>query len=179
MNIKRIFLGTLLLVVLITVTSNAFAQQNFIGKWQSKEIKEDTETLVMEYIFKDSTRMEMAFITDNQIPNVGRCISRISVQGTYQVVGPILFTKIDQKTLNVSIIKLTLTGEFEKNTPIEMLPTLKNYLTKQMELTASTMFAPFDGASMIYATHEGTEDVVTFIIGDSENAMDIEFARKK
>ena len=48
-----------------------------------------------------------------------------------------------------------------------------------MELTASTMFAPFDGASMIYATHEGTEDVVTFIIGDSENAMDIEFTRKK
>ena len=95
MNIKRIFFGTLLLVVLITVTSNAFAQQNFIGKWQSKEIKEDTETLVMEYIFKDSTRMEMAFITDNQIPNVGRCISRISVQGTYQVVGPILFTKIE------------------------------------------------------------------------------------
>ena len=176
---RNAYLRVFIVLALAQISSAMFAGHDFIGIWRSKEIKEDTERVTIEYIFKDSTKMEMAFITDNQIPQVGRCVSRISVQGTYSVVGPMMFTEIEKKTLLVIIEKLELAGEMEKNTPKEMIPTLKEYLQKQMELTATTMFAPFNGGSMIYAIHEGTDDVVSFIIGDSQNSMDIEFTRQK
>lgn len=59
--------------------------------------------------FNDLTNMTMGFETDNKIPTVGQCISYISVNGTYDKIGPILITHIDEQSLNAKSRNLILT----------------------------------------------------------------------
>lgn len=165
--------------LLITLSSPLIAQTDLIGSWKSKSMKEGTETVFMELTFKDSVNMQMAFVTDNNIPNVGRCLSRISVYGTYNFVGPIFLTEINKKTLNVKIIKLELAGDMAKKTPANMIPMLKTQLKQQISQSAISLFSNYDVGSMIYVTHEGTNDVISFIMGDETNAVDMEFTRIK
>lgn len=178
-NIKTNYEQALFLFIFLIIPTLSLAQPNFVGKWKSEEMKEGTEKVIIEFIFKDTTNMEMAFITDNAIPDVGRCVSRISVQGTYSVIGPLMFTEILKNTMIVDIKDFELIGEKAKKTPQSMIPTLKTYIKKQLEQSAMYLFAAYDGGSMIYATHEGTKDVISFIIGDEENAIDLKFTRQK
>jgi len=177
-NGKIKFSRWLLTLLFVAMSSTLLAQKNLTGRWLSKSINEGTEEMKMEFIFKDSVKMEMAFITDNKIPNVGRCLSRISIQGTYEFAGPLFFTEIDNNTLNVKIQKLELAGELAKSTPPNMIPTLKEALQQQMIQSAIALFAGYDGGSMIYVSHTGRDDVFSFIIGDEKNAMDLEFTRQ-
>ena len=102
-NIKTNYEQALFLLIFLIIPTLSLAQPNFVGKWKSEEMKEGTEKVIIEFIFKDTTNMEMAFITDNAIPDVGRCVSRISVQGTYSVIGPLMFTEILKNTMIVDI----------------------------------------------------------------------------
>lgn len=172
-------LSFLFIVLFLAVSPAVFAQKDLIGKWQSNSISVGTESMKMELMFKDSVHMEMAFITDNRIPNVGRCLSRMSIQATYQFVGPYFLTEIEHSTLATKILNLELSDEMKKKTPPSMIPSLKASLNKQMKQTAVALFAGYDGGSMIYVSHKDTDDVFSFIIGDENNAMDMEFTRMK
>lgn len=177
-TLKIRYVRVFLMLILLATPASLLAQTQFVGKWHSEEIIEDTEHVIIEFLFKDSTNMEMAFITNNSIPDIGHCISRISVQGTYEVFGPLMFLEIENNTLLVEIQEFTLSGEMAKKVPQSMITTLKAQTQKQLEQSAESFFLPFDGCSMIYATHEGTEDVISFIIGDQNNAIDLVFTRQ-
>lgn len=175
-SIKRVMV---IVPLLIMFCFPLVAQTDLIGAWKSKSIKEGTETVYMELTFRDSVNMQMAFVTDNRIPNVGRCLSRISVQGTYKLVGPIFLTEIIKKSLNIRILKLELAGDMAKNTPTSMIPKLKEQLKQQISQSAMSLFSNYDGGSMIYVTHKDKNDVISFIMGDETNAIDMEFSRIK
>ena len=168
-TLGQVRMMSILTIMFIMPSLSLCAQSHLIGTWQSKEMKEGTETVIMELTFKDSTNLEMAFVTDNKIPNVGRCLSKISVLGTYNFIGPMFFSEI----------KKELYGELAKKASQDMKSKLKGYLKKEIERSAVSLFSAYDGGSMIYVTHEGTDDVISFIMGDENNAVDMEFTRKK
>ena len=178
-TLGQVRMMSILTIMFIMSSLSLCAQSHLIGTWQSKEMKEGTETVIMELTFKDSTNLEMAFVTDNKIPNVGRCLSKISVLGTYNFIGPMFFSEIKKETLNVKIVKMELYGELAKKASQDMKSKLKGYLKKEIERSAVPLFSAYDGGSMIYVTHEGTDDVISFIMGDENNAVDMDFTRKK
>lgn len=102
----------LIIFIAVVIPIALYAEDKWIGKWKSDPIEVDTETLTMIFEFKDSTNMTMGFETDNKIPNVGQCISYISVNGTYDKIGPIFITHIFEQSLKAEIKKLDLEKTF-------------------------------------------------------------------
>lgn len=115
--------------------------------------------------------MEMAFVTEERVPNVGLCLSRITAQGSYSFVGPFFFPSIDSNTVAVKIEKLELDEGLTNNTTPTMRNDFEKMLETQMLETAVPLFENVDGSYMLYASHEDTEDSFTFILGDENNAI--------
>ena len=177
-SIKKANILKLTLVLLCMIMSTSlFAQRSMTGKWQSESFNADTESLKIELQFYDSNNVEMAFITDNQIPDVGRCVSRISIKGTYMFIGPLFYTEFDNSTLDVNINKLELAGDLAKTISEDMIPTLKEYFQHHMEQTATALFKDYDGGTMVYVEHDDSNNECSFIISDDEDAIELEFKR--
>lgn len=144
----------------------AFAENEWFGHWQSEPMTEDNETFILEYDFKDDSKLSMSFITDNQIYNVGRCVSRITIDGSYNKIGPMFFVSLENETIEIEILKLQTTGRHISES--EMKQTIRK--------NAEPLFSGFDDVGMIYVTHE-KPDEISFIYGDEGNAMEMEFHR--
>jgi hypothetical protein len=169
----RIFL---IIFIAVVIPIALYAEDKWIGKWKSDPIEVDTETLTMIFEFKDSTNMTMGFETDNKIPNVGQCISYISVNGTYDKIGPIFITHIFEQSLKAEIKKLDLEKTFTDKAKSAWVEELKKAMNKQILTNAKNTFAGYDGGTMFYVTHDDP-DVMSFIFGDGANAMDLKFKR--
>lgn len=173
------FLWVGIFFILMTFSSALRAQDNFVGTWQSNSTEFGNESVTMEFVIKDSVNMEMAFITDRRVPNTGRCVSRVSVEGTYRFQGVFFFTKLNNKTLSVNILNLELDKEFEKKVPADKKPMLKDILKTEIKKNASLLFTDYDDASMIYIKHENRDDMITFVLGDEKDHIDLEFTKVK
>lgn len=158
------FLVTFFYALIIAMP--VFAENEWYGKWQSDPMTFDNETVVMEYDFKNDSELTMSFITDNKMSNVGRCVSRISLDGSYNSVGPIFFVSLDSETLRIEIIKLKTAGNSISESAIR----------QEIRKNAVPLCSGYDNVGMIYVTHEDSEDI-SFIYGDENNAMEIEFHR--
>ena len=154
----------LLYTLVISIT--LYASNDWLGRWQTDPISVDNETLVMEYDFKNDTSLSMCFFTDNWIPTVGRCVSKVTIDGIYQSVGPIFFVSLDDKSLNVEILKL-----YTKDSGIK-----EKYIEKYIRENAEPLFSGYDNVRMIFVTHENTDEI-SFIYGDVGNAMNMDFHR--
>lgn len=161
---KRLFVILLSLYVISSI--NLFAQSEWIGKWQTHPMTEGTEKVIMEYYFQNDSIMSMTFFTDNQIPGVGRCVSRVSMDGSYSKIGPLFFVSLNQRSLNVSLSKFVTYG---KNSSVS-----ERQIIKQIENSVKPMFAGFEDVMMTYVTHN-SPDTISFILGDEINAIDMEF----
>lgn len=166
------------ILIIFVIPISLFAEDEWVGKWKSDPIQVDTETMTMFFEFNDSTSMVMGFETDNTIPNVGQCVSYISVNGTYDKIGPIFITHIDEQSLNAEIKKLDLDKAFTKIATSEWGEELKKKMKKQILINAKSTFAGYDGGTMIYVTHEDPNEI-SFIFGNESNAMDLKFTRIK
>ena len=144
------------------------AQSAWLGKWITDPMEEGTEKMIMEFDFKNDTEMSVAFYTDNKKSGLGRCVSKVSANGTYTAIGPLFFMSIDSKSVNVEILKLTLDNSHIKVT--------KSAIAQQIKATASILFANFEDVEMVYVTHDDP-NVISFIIGDEQHAEDMEFHR--
>lgn len=158
----------ILLYLLLIFSNGIYAQSEWIGKWQTAPMVEGTEKVIMEYYFKNDSIMSMTFFTDNQIAGVGRCVSSVSMDGNYNKIGPLFFVSLNQRSLNVSLLKFVTYG---KNSSVS-----ERQIIKQIENTVKPMFAGFEDVRMIYVTHD-TPDTISFILGDESNAIDMEFHR--
>lgn len=156
----------ILLYLLLILSNGIYAQSEWIGKWQTDPMVEGTEKVIMEYYFKNDSIMSMTFFTDNQISGVGRCVSRVSMDGNYNKIGPLFFVSLNQRSLNVSLLKFVTYG---KNSSVS-----ERQIIKQIENTVKPMFAGFEDVRMIYVTHD-SPDTISFILGDESNAIDMEF----
>lgn len=145
-----------------------YAQSEWLGKWQTDPIVEGVEKIIMEYYFKNDSAMSMSFVTDKQISGVGRCISRVSIDGKYDKTGPLFFICLNQNTIKVSLLRFVT---YAKNASVS-----KKQIIKQIENTAKPMFANFENVRMIYVTHE-SPDTISFVFGDENNAIDMEYHR--
>lgn len=163
---KRFFL--ILLSLLFFININLHAQSEWLGKWQTDPIAEGTEKVVLEYYFKNDSIMSMTFFTDNQIPGEGRCVSEVSMDGRYDKIGPLFFFSLNQGSLNVSLLRFVAYG---KNSSVS-----ERQIIKQIENTVKPLFANFEDVMMVYVTHE-SPDTISFILGDENNAIDMEFHR--
>lgn len=172
---KNLFLTIAAVMLLVS----ASAQANLTGRWQSQQITEDTEQLTVEFLFKDSVNMEMAFVTENRVPNVGLCLSRITVQGSYSFVGPFFFTSVDSNSIIVKIEKLELDKALANKTTPTMRKDFEKMLEKQMLDTAIPLFENVDGSYMLYVSHEDTEDSFTFILGNENDSIALVMNRIK
>lgn len=161
---KRLFVILLSLFVISSI--NLFAQSEWLGKWQTDPMTEGTEKVIMEYYFQNDSIMSMTFFTDNQIPGVGRCVSRVSMDGSYSKIGPLFFVSLKQRSLNVSLLKFVTYG---KNSSVS-----ERQIIKQIENSVKPMFAGFEDVMMTYVTHN-SPDTISFILGDESNAIDMEF----
>lgn len=113
-KVRNVLAINIIVLVASVIPISLHAEEKWIGKWKSYPIQEDTETTTMEFEFNDSTNMVMGFETDNTMPNVGQCISYVSVSGTYDKLGPIFITHIDETSLKVEIKKLNFDKAFTK-----------------------------------------------------------------
>lgn len=179
MKNKDIFVRLLVVIVAIIAPLSLSAEDNkWIGKWKSDPIQVDTETMIMVLEFNDSTNMVMGFETDNKIPNVGQCISYISVNGTYDKIGPIFITHINEQSLTAEIKKLDFDKAFTTKAKAGWIDELKRTMKKQILTNAKSTFSGYDGGTMIYVTHDDPDEM-SFIFGDETNAMDLKFTRIK
>lgn len=177
MKLKIALLHKIMIVLIaIIIPITLYAEDKWIGKWKSDPIQVDTETMTMVLEFNDSTNLTMGFETDNKIPNVGQCISYISVNGTYDKIGPIFITHIDEPSLNAEIKKLDFDKAFTDKAKSGWIEELKKSMRKQILTNAKGTFAGYDGGTMIYVTHDDP-NVISFIFGDETNAMDLKFTR--
>ena len=165
---KRFFI--ILLSLFVISSQNLSAQSEWFGKWQTSPIAEGTEKFIMEYYFKNDSVMSMSFVTDNKIAGVGRCVSHVSMDGTYDKSGPLFFVSLNQRSLKVSLLKLVTYG---KNSSVS-----EGQIIKQIENTVKPMFVNFKDVRMIYVKHN-SHDTISFIIGDVGNAIDVEFHRPR
>lgn len=156
----------ILLFLFVILSLNLSAQSEWLGKWQTDPIAEGTEKVIMEYYFQNDSIMSMTFFTDNQIPGVGRCVSRVSMDGSYSKIGPLFFVSLKQRSLNVSLLKFVTYG---KNSSVS-----ERQIIKQIENSVKPMFAGFEDVMMTYVTHN-SPDTISFILGDESNAIDMEF----
>ena len=161
---KRIL--AILLSLFVISSINLFAQSEWLGKWQTDPMAEGTEKVIMEYYFQNDSIMSMTFFTDNQISGVGRCVSRVSMDGNYNKIGPLFLVSLDQRSLNVSLLKYDTYGRNSSGSEKQII--------KQIENTVKPMFANFEDVRMIYVTHDNP-DTISFILGDESNAIDMEF----
>ena len=129
---------------------------------------EGTEKVIMEYYFQNDSIMSMTFFTDNQISRVGRCVSSVSMDGSYNKIGPLFFVSLNQGSLKVSLLKFDTYGRNSSGS--------ERQIVKQIENTVKPMFANFEDVRMIYVTHD-SPDTISFILGDESNAIDLEFHR--
>ena len=166
-RMKKLFLTIVAMMLLVS----ASAQVDLTGRWQSQQITEDTERLTVEFLFKDSVNMEMAFVTEERVPNVGLCLSRITVQGSYSFIGPLFFPSVDSNTVAVKIEKLELDEALANKATPTMRKDFEKMLETQMLEIAIPLFENVDGSYMLYVSHEDTEDSFTFILGDENNAI--------
>lgn len=171
MRMNNKFRKLLFAMAAIASTCFAYAEDEWIGRWASEPIHVDTETLTLIYEFKDSTNMVMAFETDNMIPNVGECVSYISATGTYEKIGPIFVTSIDQSTLKAEIKKLVI-----DKAPESLVEQVKSTMTKKILNEAKSTFSGFDVGTMIYVNTDNPNELL-FILGDETNAMELRFNR--
>ena len=161
---KRVFVILISLFVISSI--NLFAQSEWLGKWQIDPIAVGNEKVIMEYYFQNDSIMSMTFFTDNQISGVGRCVSRVSMDGSYNKIGPLFFVSLNQRSLNVSILKYDTYGRNSSGSEKQII--------KQIENMVKPMFANFEDVRMIYVTHD-SPDTISFILGDESNAIDMEF----
>lgn len=158
----------IIFVSLFFLSWNVYAESEWMGRWQTDPIIEGTEKVIMEYDFKSDSIMSMSFFTDNQIAGVGRCVSEVSMNGRYKKIGPIFIVSLSQGTLKVKLLKFVAYGRNSS--------AYEGKIVKQIENTVKPLFAGFENVSMIYVTHDNP-DVISFIIGDTSNAMDMKFHR--
>lgn len=144
------------------------ADNAWIGRWQAEPIIEDNEICILEYDFKNDSILTMSFITDNQIPNVGRCVSKITIDGTYFNLGQFFFVSLDQNTLNVEILKF-----YSKDSAIT-----EKSAKQSIRENAEPLFSGYDNVMMIYITHENPDEI-SFIVGDENNAMELKLHRQR
>lgn len=149
-------------VLLCFAAGKLHAQSEWLGKWHSAPIEEDSEKVIMEYDFKDESAMSMAFFTDNYTARVGRCVSKLSIKGTYNKVGPFFFISLDTESLNVEIVKLEASNSYVS----------REKILNQLKLTGAALFYGHTDVSMIYVQHE-SPDTISFVFGDGDNAMDL------
>lgn len=173
---KKDILARIIVALVALIPVSVHAEDKWIGKWLSDSIQVDTETMTMILEFKDSTNMAMGFETDNNIPNVGQCISYISVNGTYEKIGPIFITHIDEKSLKAEIKRLHFDKAFKEKAGAAWIDEFKKSMKVQILTNAKNTFAGYDGGTMIYVTHDDP-NVFSFIFGDETNAMDLKFTR--
>lgn len=176
MKLRNILCEMMIAFIAIIIPCSLYAQDKWIGKWKSEPIQVDTETMTMSLEFNDSTNMIMGFETDNTIPKVGQCFSYISVSGTYDQIGPIFITHIDEQSLKVEIKKLDFDKTFKELAKPGEVDELKKSMKKQFLINAKRTFAGYDGGTMIYVTHDDPTEM-SFIIGDELNAIDLKFIR--
>lgn len=112
--------------------------------------------------------MSMTFFTENLIAGMGRCVSRVSMDGSYNKIGPLFFVSMIQRSLNVSLLKYDTHG---RNSSVS-----EKQIVKQIEDTIKPLFTNFEDVMMIYVTHE-SPDTISFILGDDSNTLDLEFHR--
>lgn len=160
---KRIL--AILLSLFVISSIDLFAQSEWLGKWQTDPMSEGTEKVIMEYYFQNDSIMSMTFFTDNLISGVGRCVSRVSMDGSYYRIGPLFFVSLNPRSLNVSLLKYDTYG---RNSSVS-----ERQIIKQIENTVKPMFAGFEDVRMIYVTHD-SPDTISFILGDENNAIDME-----
>lgn len=163
---KRIFV--ILLSLFFISKINLFAQSEWLGKWQTDPMAEGTERVIMEYYFQNDSVMSMTFFTENLIAGMGRCVSRVSMDGSYNKIGPLFFVSMIQRSLNVSLLKYDTHG---RNSSVS-----EKQIVKQIEDTIKPLFTNFEDVMMIYVTHE-SPDTISFILGDDSNTLDLEFHR--
>lgn len=144
----------------------AFAENEWLGNWQSEPMIEDNEKMILEYNFKDDSNLTMSFITDNHAPNIGRCVSRITVDGSYNKIGPMFFVSLENETIEIEILKLLTTGRHISESEMKQI----------IRKNAETLFSGFDDVRMIYVTHENSDEI-SFVFGDEGNSMEMEFHR--
>lgn len=156
----------LFLVCAILIAIPAFAENEWFGNWQSELMTENNETMILEYDFKNGSELTMSFITDNQTPNIGRFVSRITIDGSYNKIGPLFFVSLDNETIEIEILKLLSTGRHISES--EMKQTIRK--------NAEPLLSGFDDVRMIYVTHENPDEI-SFIFGDEGNVMEMEFHR--
>ena len=158
----------ILLSLLVISNIDILAQSEWLGKWQTDPIAEGAEKVIMEYHFQNDSIMSMTFFTDNQISGVGRCVSRVSMDGSYNKIGPLFFVSLHQRSLNVNLLKYDTYGRNSSDSEKQII--------KQIENTVKPMFANFEDVRMIFVTHD-SPDTISFILGDESNALDLEFHR--
>lgn len=163
---KRVFVIFISLFVISSI--NLFAQSEWLGKWQTAAMTEETEKVILEYFFQNDSVMSMTFFTDNQIAGVGRCVSSVSVDGRYDKIGPLFSVSLNPKSLSVNLLKFV---KYDKNSPVS-----ERQIVKLIGNTAKPMYANFEDVRMIYVTHD-SPDTISFILGDENNAMDLELHR--
>lgn len=145
-----------------------YAQSEWLGKWQTDPIVEGVEKIIMEYYFKNDSAMSMSFVTDKQISGVGRCISRVSIDGKYDKIGSLFFICLNQNTIKVSLLRFVT---YAKNASVS-----KKQIIKHIENTVKPMFANFKDVRLIYVAHD-SPDTISFVLGDESNAIDMEYHR--
>lgn len=172
----RLFFAALFVIL----SSAAFAQKNIIGSWQSNTVDVfEGERITLFFDFKDTESLEMAFVMEKAVPGKGRCVSRASIQGTYSFIGPFFSMELDKTTLDLKIEKLELEGEIETLISKDSKNELRACLQSMLKEKLTQEFADVDEAGMIYITHEGTEDEFSFIFGDKNDSLALDFTRQE
>ena len=165
-HMKRNFL--IFLSLFVFSNFNLYAQSEWIGKWQTEPIAEGTEKAIMEYFFKNDSLMTLTFYSDNQISGVGRCVSEISMDGRYSKIGPLFIYSLNQESLNANLLKYETNGS--------NLPSSEKQIIKLIKNMVKPMFADLENVAMLYVTHD-SPDTISFIVGDENNAKELEFHR--
>jgi len=167
------------LFVALCMTLPLMAEKSLIGKWQSVPQTAGMEKVVEIIHFQDESHLELSFVTDKNIPHIVQIVSTISIDGTYQMYGPMLFVKLKQPSVRVTVDKLELSETYVKSLPSGIgMDEAKKIVHEQVLEQSKLMFIGQDELSMIYVTHDDA-DIISFIIGNEQNAKEIEFHRVK
>ncbi|MGN0213329.1 MAG: hypothetical protein ACI4AH_00795 [Muribaculaceae bacterium] len=142
--------------------------------WASDSIVEGTEKLVIKFDFYNESDMKMTFVTNNTIPNFGRCKSSISVKGTYVQEGALFHSEIDNSTMVVKIDELKI---FNLKTDAKTQAMVETQMKSIIKAQAVKMFADFTSVSLVYV-HGLTPKEFSLIWGDVNDFLEIRFTQQ-
>lgn len=168
-----------LTILLLLMTSLGLsAQVNLIGQWYSQIINEGSENMVMGFKFHDDKRMELSFITDNQVPGVGHSVTRMAAQGQYKQAGALFTISIDTSTITAEILKLDIISNYDTS-----LSWYKELLYKESQKevlsSAHLLLNDYqDEVPFIFVTHKDNDDIFSLIIGDETDVLLLDFTHQ-